>query len=93
MQRFAAIPSWVINSTNFSISVSQAAGHWLQCRVRQGLGFWYSKIRLVSQCVGIAANEKCMSGLGLEAAKLSHSNNLIKSTEYDKHSKPQIAYT
>lgn len=34
-----------------------------------------------------------MSGLGLEAAKLSHSNNLIKSTEHDKSSKTQIAYT
>jgi hypothetical protein len=41
----------------------------------------------------ITANVKCMSGLGLETAKLSYSNNLIKSTEYDKRSKPQIAYT
>jgi hypothetical protein len=34
-----------------------------------------------------------MSGLGLETANLSHSNNLIKSTEYDKRSKTKIDYT
>ena len=39
------------------------------------------------------ANVKCISGLELDAAKLSHSNNLIKSTEHDKRSKTQIAYT
>jgi len=30
------------------ISVSQAAAHWLQRKVRQGLVFWYSKMRLVA---------------------------------------------
>jgi hypothetical protein len=32
----------------FIISVSQAAAHWLQRKVRQGLVFWYSKMRLVA---------------------------------------------
>ena len=58
--KITASRSWLSVPThscsNFSISVSQAAAHWLQRMVRQGLGFLYSKIRLVAKCVGIAAN-------------------------------------
>jgi cytochrome c-type biogenesis protein CcmH/NrfF len=34
--------------SNFDLSGSQAAAHWLQRKVRQGLVFWYSKMRLVA---------------------------------------------
>ena len=71
-RQLAAVPAH--SCSYFIISVSQAAAHWLQCRVRQGLGFWYSKIRLVAQCVGIAAN---VSRLG-EVAE--HKTSLVVQT-------------
>lgn len=53
-RKLAAVPSHCYS--NFSISESQAAAHWLQWEGLQGLVFWYPKMRLAAQCVGIAAN-------------------------------------
>jgi hypothetical protein len=49
-RQLAAVPSG--SCRNFIISVSQAAAHWLQlCLATKYLGFWYSKIRILSTCV------------------------------------------
>jgi hypothetical protein len=45
-RKLAVVPDH--SYSNFIISVSQAAAHWLQRQVRQGLVFWYSKMRLVA---------------------------------------------
>lgn len=45
-RKLAAVPAH--SCSYFIISVSQAAAHWLQRKVRQGLVFLYSKMRLVA---------------------------------------------